>query len=253
MSINDQYLDGEYAGKNPTFHVEDSPWKATQILKGIERTKLQPKTIAEVGCGAGEILVQLAAKLPDVRFFGFELSPQGFAMCKERETERIRYANDDLFESEAVFDLLLCIDVFEHIEDYYGFLRNLLPKAEAFIFHIPLDMNVQMVARSTPILYVRESVGHLHYFSKDTALASLEHCGYEIVDWFYTPNGVDRPKTLRAKLLQLPRRFLQMISLEMSARFLGGYELLVVARRSPGSRNPAINRTGESDDSKVRS
>ena len=60
MSINEEYLDGEYIEKNPTFHVEDSPWKARQILNGIEKCQLSPENIAEVGCGAGEILVQLS-------------------------------------------------------------------------------------------------------------------------------------------------------------------------------------------------
>lgn len=233
MNINSQYLDGEYTLKNPGFHVEDSPWKAEQILKGIQNFIGECKTIAEVGCGAGEILVQLSAKLPQSKFYGFELSPQGYAMCKTREDERIFFSNENIFENQSKFDLMLCIDVFEHIEDYFTFLRSLSEKANLFVFHIPLDMNVQMVARSAPILGVRASVGHLHYFSKDTALATLAHCGFEVVDWFYTPNGVDRPKTLKAKFLQMPRKILQMISVELSARFLGGYSLLAVAKRQP--------------------
>lgn len=231
MTITKQYLDGEYTMKNPTFHVEDSFWKAEQILKGIHETGIECNTIAEVGCGAGEILVQLSSQLPTSRFFGFELSPQGYQMCKERENETIRYSNEDIFSDQTEFDLMLCIDVFEHIEDCYSFLKKLSTKANSFVFHIPLDMNVQMIARSSPILGVRESVGHLHYFSKDTALATLTHCGFEVIDWFYTPNGVDRPKSMKAKLLQLPRKIAQLISIEYSARYLGGYSLLVVAKR----------------------
>jgi cyclopropane fatty-acyl-phospholipid synthase-like methyltransferase len=233
MKINSQYLDGEYIEKNPSFHVEDSSWKATQILKGLDRNDLDYDSIAEVGCGAGEILVQLSSKLPDSRFIGYELSPQAFEMCKTRENENIKFLDKDIFKDPEVFDLMLCIDVFEHIEDYFDFLRRLSTKSKSFIFHIPLDMNVQMVARSTPILGVRKSVGHLHYFSKDTALATLSHCGFNVCDWFYTPNGVDRPKSLKAKILQAPRKIAQLISLEFSARYLGGYSLLVVAKPSP--------------------
>jgi cyclopropane fatty-acyl-phospholipid synthase-like methyltransferase len=229
MSINQQYIDGEYTSKNPSFHIEDSPWKARQILQGINRAKLQPTRIAEIGCGAGEILVQLSKALPDKSFYGYELSPQGYAMCQKREASNIHYFNEDLFSAENEFDLMLCIDVFEHIEDPYSFLRNLAKTSRNFIFHIPLDMNVQMVARARPLQMVRESVGHLHYFSKDTALETLKHCGFEINDWFFTPNGVDRPKTIQAKALQLPRKFFQAINIDLTARFLGGYSLLVVA------------------------
>lgn len=148
MSINQQYLDGEYTDKNPSFHVEDSPWKARQILKGIQRTGLQPKTVCEIGCGAGEILVQLSTALPDARFQGYELGPQGYAMCQERKSDRIGFSDQDLFTVDRTFDLMLCIDVFEHVEDPCGFLRRLAGKSRNYIFHIPLDMNVQMVARA---------------------------------------------------------------------------------------------------------
>ena len=232
MSINDEYINGDYTEKNPSFHVEDSPWKARQILEGLTRAKLSPTRIAEVGCGAGEILVQLSKELTEATFRGYELSPQGYEMCKERISDRISFTDESFFDEEETFDLALCIDVFEHIEDYFTFLRDLSKKANNFVFHIPLDMNVQMVARSKPILGVRKSVGHLHYYSKDTALACLKDCGLEVVEWFYTSNGVDRPKSPKAKALQIPRKLLFKVFPELTPRVLGGYSLLVVAKPS---------------------
>jgi len=229
MSITPQYLTGEYIAKNPTFHVEDSPWKAEQIMKALGRQSASPTTIAEVGCGAGEILVQLAQKLPETCFTGYELSPQGFDLCQSRRSNRIDYRQEDMLEAADVFDLVLCIDVFEHVEDYYTFLRRLRERGRAFVFHIPLDMNMQMVARPQRMLWVRGQVGHLHYFSKDTALATLTDCGYQVRDWFFTPNGADRPKSGKAKLLQLPRKIFSSINQELTARVLGGYSLLVWA------------------------
>ena len=136
MSIKKKYLDGEYADKNPSFHVEDSPWKAQQILKGIRRCRLSPLSIVEVGCGAGDILVQLSTHFPSATFTGYEPSPQGYAMCQQRESENICYSNSDMFDDSRKFDLCLCIDVFEHIEDYFVFLRALSQKAPYHIFHI---------------------------------------------------------------------------------------------------------------------
>ena len=174
MSFDERYSDGSYVERNPTFHVEDSPWKARQILRILEKRNLKPKSVAEVGCGAGENLVQLAKAMPETDFSGFELSPQGYEMCREREGDRTRYFNADFFEGEdKEFDLVLCIDVLEHVEDIFSFLRKLRRRGKAFVFHIPLDMNTQMVARKNAIMSVREVVGHLHYFSKDTALAAL--------------------------------------------------------------------------------
>jgi cyclopropane fatty-acyl-phospholipid synthase-like methyltransferase len=224
-AVAGEYLDGRYHEKNPTFHVEDSAGKAREILKMMRQESLTPRTIAEVGCGAGEILVQLSRELPEARFTGYEVSPQGFELCRTRESERVRFFNRDAPLDAA--ELLLCVDVFEHVEDYFGFLRDLREKASSFIFHIPLDMNAQMVIREEPIARVRDAVGHLHYFSKDTALAALERCGYNVQSWFYTAHGSNH---WRAKLLWLPRRAMFAIAPSLTVRALGGYSLLVYAK-----------------------
>src|SRR5437879_533369 len=153
MPITAQYLTGEYREKNPSFHVEDSPWKARQIQKMLDSQGISTGRVAEVGCGAGEILVQLSKLYPEAKFDGFEISPQGFALCRQRESDRTKFYNSDFCESVApAYDIVLCIDVFEHVEDCFGFLRAIRRRGNAFIFHIPLDMNVQMVLRSSPIL-----------------------------------------------------------------------------------------------------
>ncbi|HTE44863.1 MAG TPA: hypothetical protein VK636_06435, partial [Gemmatimonadaceae bacterium] len=130
----------------------------------------------------------------------------------------------------ATFDLLLCMDVFEHVEDYMGFLRKLKQKATYKLFHIPLDMSVQTVLRSTPIVEARSRVGHLHYFSKETALLTLQDTGYEIVDWFYTPAGTERATTFGAKIAKLPRQVFSIVNADLAVRVLGGYSLLALAR-----------------------
>jgi len=59
MASRTLYLDGEYIAKNPEWHVEESPWKARQILRMLRKNHLAPKTVCDVGCGAGEVLRQL--------------------------------------------------------------------------------------------------------------------------------------------------------------------------------------------------
>jgi SAM-dependent methyltransferase len=234
ITINDQtiYQTGEYVERNPTYHVEDSAWKAGQILRMIEKHDLLPGSVCEVGCGAGEILRQLQSRLPaDTQFCGYEISPQAFALCRERANDRLRFFCDDLLTVEtAAFDLLLCLDVFEHVEDYFGFLRGLRDRAEHKIFHIPLDLSVQWVWRRRPIMLEREQAGHLHYFTKETALATLQDAGYEVLDWFYTPGAIANPRSVKAKLASLPRRLLSAVNQDLAVRILGGYSLLVLAK-----------------------
>lgn len=226
------YLDGAYIEKNPLYHVEDSPWKASQILKMLGRNDLQIGSVCEVGCGAGEILRQLQLQMPEeVMFYGYEISPQAFDLCKQRQNERLLFYCEDLLAKDTQpFDLLLCIDVFEHVEDHMGFLRQLRHKGVHKVFHIPLDMTAQAILRGKPFVLWREELGHLHYFMKETALLTLQETGYEIVDFFYTPGGIEKAETVKQRIAKLPRRALSMISQDFAVRTLGGYSLLVLAR-----------------------
>ncbi len=226
------YETGEYVEKNPTYHVEDSSWKARHVLRLMQKNSLQPRTICEIGCGAGEILKQLQSYLPaDTEFFGYDISPQALELCRQRENDRLHFHCEDLITADTPsFDLLLCIDVFEHVADYIGFLQDLRRKAHYKIFHIPLDMSAQWVLRGRPILREREQAGHLHYFMKDTALGALRDAGYEVLDWIYTPGAIDNPRSIKARLAKWPRRLMMSISQDFTVRLLGGYSLLVLAK-----------------------
>ena len=88
--FSEKYTTEEYIDNNPTWHVEDSPWKAKQIFKMIKNNKLQPNSIGEIGCGAGEILRQLFLQMnKNITFVGYEISPYAFELCKQRKTERL--------------------------------------------------------------------------------------------------------------------------------------------------------------------
>jgi cyclopropane fatty-acyl-phospholipid synthase-like methyltransferase len=227
------YASGDYAALHPAYHTEDSAWKAQKILAMISRNNLQPKTVTEIGCGAGEILRQLQLQLPsNTQFFGYDISPQGIEMCRQRANERLHCVCDDLLTRDvAASDLLLSIDVFEHVEDYIGFLRRLRTKGTYKIFHIPLDISMLSVFRLSTIMIGRQRLGHLHYFVKDTALATLKDVGYEIIDWNYTHSGLDKSeRSLKQRLAKFPRLILTKIDPDFSVRVLGGSAMLVLAR-----------------------
>jgi SAM-dependent methyltransferase len=226
------YTDGTYLRNNPDWHVDDSPWKAKHIATMLERHAIVPQTVCEIGCGAGEVLRALASHLPaSTRFFGYEISPEAFAICSRKANERFSFRLANLLDDDAErFDVVMAIDVFEHVEDYFGFLRKLRTKAQYKIFHVPLELSAQEVMRGTPLINARRSVGHIHHFSKETALATLEDCGYRVVDHFYT-SGRTQLGGLgwKSQLLRMPREALFRVSPDAAVRMLGGYSLLVLA------------------------
>ncbi|PZV28023.1 MAG: methylase [Snowella sp.] len=232
--MSDIYTDGQYLNNNPTWGVEDSPWKAEQILKIIHRNSLQPNTIAEIGCGAGEILYNLSSSLHNVAFYGYEISPQAFALTDRRKKDNLHFYLDNFVDNPEVYvDMVLCIDVFEHVDDYLGFLKKLKLKGKNHIFHIPLDISISSVLRSRPILNGRKTVGHLHYFTKETALATLEDAGYKIIDYFYTAQAIELPRTQKSlitTIAKIPRFLGFKLNQDLAVRLMGGYSLIVLTQ-----------------------
>jgi SAM-dependent methyltransferase len=223
-----------YLKNNPAWHAEDAPWKATQIIKLLQRNNLQPKSIVEIGCGSGEILNQLHRRLENeaIHFSGYEISPDAMAICKQKEKERLSFFQQDLTELDKHFDLLLMIDVFEHVEDYISFINKAKAKATYKIYHIPLDISALSILVDYPAK-ARRDVGHLHYFMKDTALATLTDTNQEIIDWYYTPTAFEvNNKNLGFinSVIQLLRKITYKIKPNLSVKLFGGFSLIVLAK-----------------------
>jgi SAM-dependent methyltransferase len=226
---SDPHVNGKYFQNNPSWHVEYSPWKADNIFRFLKKKQLHPKTIYEVGCGAGEVLRQLQLRMdPDCRFWGWDVAPPAIEMAKQRENEKLHFDLADFPAIETpVSDLLLILEVVDHVEHYMGFLRAIKNRAEWKIFSFSLDISMQSALRDGELLRRREVHSHLHHFNKDLALAVLRDTGYEIVDYFYPPNFAYG--TL-AKLAKPIREVVFKLSPDLTARMLGGYSLMILAR-----------------------
>jgi SAM-dependent methyltransferase len=226
------YRDGTYLERNPTWHAEESPFKVRQIVRMLKKQNLAPKSVCDVGCGAGHVLAELQQHLPkDCACWGYDVSQTALEMCSTRGNANLHFGLRDIRteEGDAFFDLLLMLDVFEHVEDYIGLVRDVRKKAKYKLFHIPLDLSIQAVARRNGLLRRRDDHAHLHYFTKETALRTLTDVGYRLVDYFYTPRCIELGDRLIQRVARLPRQVSFAISEDLTVRTLGGYSLLVLA------------------------
>jgi SAM-dependent methyltransferase len=226
------YVDGEYLKNNPSWHVDESSFKVGEIVRMMERNRLQPKTICDVGCGAGEVLRLLQKRLNhECVFCGYDISPQALEMCRSRSNESLQFKLGDISQDKgSFFDLMLILDVIEHVEDYFGFLNAIRSRSELKIFHIPLDLSVQTVLRKRGLLKRRELHRHIHYFTKQTAIETLKDCGYTLLDYSFTSHSLACGKEIGQRIARLPRTICFATHQELTARILGGYSLLVLAR-----------------------
>ena len=229
------YTTGEYLEKHPGWHIEDSDWKASKIKEILQRNHIEFRSLVEVGCGAGGVIRKLCDEFSHpVRAYGYDISPQAIPLATELDTKNqvVYKCCDFLKEDTDVFDVLLLIDIFEHVENYLGFLRQIQQRAKYFVFHIPLDMHIQGLLRNKQAV-LRERVGHLHYFSKETALLTLRDSGYEVIDWFYTREALEKPReelTWKRRIGNLPRRVLFPPFPDLTVKLFGGFSLIVLAK-----------------------
>lgn len=231
MSFQDQYRDGRYLAKTGDWHEEDAAWKAALVRDMIDQAALNPRRIVDIGCGTGGVLVQLQAMLPPgTDFTGYELAEPAFRMAEPRANRHLRFVNGAVpSRPRESFDLALALDVFEHVPDYLGFLAHLRGAANAFIFHIPLDLSVRGMLSGLP-MHRRRTVGHLHYFTTSTALATLEDSGYRIRRAVHTHAIMQPPPpNWRWRMRRWPDRLLFALSPKLCANLLGGCSLLVLA------------------------
>jgi 2-polyprenyl-3-methyl-5-hydroxy-6-metoxy-1,4-benzoquinol methylase len=230
------YQDGQYLTNNPTWHEQDSPHKARWIASILQRRLISPKTVAEVGCGAAGILRNLAEIFPEASFDGWDVSPQVVQLANAKPHPRLGIHLDDILGSGRVWDLLLAIDVLEHMENPAEFLRESRKLCGWATIHLPLDLSVQTVFRGYPLLDLRRNLGHIHMFTRGTARALMEENGWEILEEAYTGGSLELPLAaglgnfLKNWPLRLPRRLLFAMSPHLAVRFLGGWSILLLCR-----------------------
>lgn len=234
------YTDGKYLSENKTWHIEDSPWKATQIFRlitsNLTTLELAGCAVCEVGCGAGEILAQLYRQLPaECTFIGYDISTQLEDMWKQRKNDKIRFIREDFLTGNEFYDLLMFIDIIEHIEDYIGFLRKIKDRGKYKIFNFPLEIFAVKALLGHKYLDSRAKYGHIHYFNKDICLSVLRELNFEIIDYFYAPSAIDLSSTSTSittlsKAAKFPRILLSKVSTDLTAKLLGGYSLFILAK-----------------------
>src|SRR4051812_13366751 len=112
VSSNDMYVSGEYFKNNPDWDIADAGWKTDVIAKLLQKNNVKPKEVIEVGCGAGENLVELSKKDNGIeKLTGYDISPQAIELAAKKSSGKIDFYNEDITAKENIHsDLLLVID-----------------------------------------------------------------------------------------------------------------------------------------------
>ncbi|BAN01752.1 class I SAM-dependent methyltransferase [Ilumatobacter coccineus] len=232
------YTDGTYFDRVSDWHAGDAPWKAANIARILDRHGVGPSVVHDVGCGSGAVINELSSLLAvGTEFVGFDISPQAIELAATHAGPAIEFREEDYLATEqSPADLVMLLDVFEHVPDYLGFLETLSERSDLTIFHIPLDVCAKSVVRGSYwASYMREQYGHLHYFTRETALSAVEAAGFTVIDCEFT-DDLDLPGMkptfgqFKSWLAFQMRRVLFRVRPSLGAAVFPQFNLMVLAR-----------------------
>lgn len=236
------YTSGEYWENNDSLHEEDAIFKVENALKILKRNNIRPTSIVDVGCGSGKHAYLLASEF-NVPTIGLDISERSLRYAREQFIHKnLEFLLLPISEWKCRASLGIMFDVFEHIEDYFGFLRQAREKADYWVFNIPLDMTVLSVLRSAYILS-RNQFGHLHYFSEKSAIATLEDCGFQLLDKQLAVSVLHRIKTrptMKGLIAAIPKAAFIYLNNSFGVKLLGGASLVALCKSETYEESTAM-------------
>jgi 2-polyprenyl-3-methyl-5-hydroxy-6-metoxy-1,4-benzoquinol methylase len=165
--ITGNYFD-KYSSKNILVKYAMRKYFNTfeELLKEIKAKK-----ILEVGCGEGEIINYLKKKFPKAEYNGFEIENKLIKKLSKRfpkdKFERV-FLDSSKFNLIKRYDLVLCLEVLEHIKAYDKSLENLASiKAKHIIISVPNEpfFRIANVLRFKYLKNLGNTPGHMNNFN----------------------------------------------------------------------------------------
>lgn len=225
------YTGGEYLKNNPSWHAEDAELKAEHIIEILEKNRINPASIGDVGCGTGGILSCIKKRFPNSRCVGYDISEQAIEIAKQTHGEGgMEFVKiGDSIDNVEKFDCMLAIDVIEHVEDVSSIFSLLKKQGNKSILHIPLDLSVFTVMAPSILERYGKKYGHIHFYLKETAVSTIERHGFQIIDWHYTGLFLkQKPKRFLGYILKMIRKIAYKVNPNLAVRVLGGFAVIVL-------------------------
>jgi 2-polyprenyl-3-methyl-5-hydroxy-6-metoxy-1,4-benzoquinol methylase len=156
-----------------------------------------PGTILDVGCGDGLLAAQLASRWPSSRVLGIDIDSNALAlaaaMASEHPNFEVRRAALSGTDVPERFDMVICTDVLEHVEDdkrAFEWLAEHVAEYGSLIVHVPATPQRHLIPsiNKALALEVARGVGpHLREgYSSEEARKLISSTGLRVEHWGWT-------------------------------------------------------------------
>jgi ubiquinone/menaquinone biosynthesis C-methylase UbiE len=132
-------------------------------------------TVLEVGCGLGELIIDLKRLCPSAKLSGLDLSTVAIEACRRAHPDASFYLAD-IVESalDFSFDLVVCSEVTEHVEDPVRALRHMRAMTREGGFLVLTTPHGRI--HSTEL-----AIGHLKHPTRTELTEWLHEAGFKLV------------------------------------------------------------------------
>jgi SAM-dependent methyltransferase len=201
--------------------------------------KLAIKSLLDVGCGNGQFLLQIRSAFKDLDLYGADICGQTLA-DNRKFMPQVQFLELDLNKTTLLrkFDLVICMETLEHIDDWQKALENLISMAGKYLI-ITLPCG--------PLFTIDRLCAHKKHFkaqeisdkiiSMGFKISRIEAWGFPFFNLYkhlinLSPGASTREflDNKKYNLFHKAVSFLTYILLKLSLPFWG-YQLFVMAER----------------------
>lgn len=249
------YTTDEYLAMNSSLHEEDSSWKIEKILPLVDKFVLQVNkteiNMLDVGGGAGLILKAVAEYIEErykikVNKYFLDLSPGMLNVQKQNNVDFVEAFNETISQtsiSNKKIDLVLMIDILEHVPDDIAALKELARISNYVIFKVPLENSLlgefQKILKGNVDMkkLSEEKYGHVNFYSYFQLMRKIKTYLGEI-KLLYPANVYDHMRksmcynkimSLKYKLLCMTvARFIKIMPSQIYLNMFGDFAIILV-------------------------
>lgn len=175
--LNRSYYESEQPGVADYWRLMAAPrLRMSVVLEQLVR--FAPATVVDLGCGGGQVIAEIGARLPAARLHGIDLSaPQ--IEANRRRLPSVTWHVADLDGRDGApseirdrMDAVVAMEVVEHLDRPADFLAGALRLAA------PGRGRLVLTTQSGPLRETERRVGHRRHFTADEMSAMLLGAGW---------------------------------------------------------------------------
>lgn len=156
-----------------------SNYRINMVLDELRR--LDVKKIADIGCGAGQLIKKIKHVFPNLSSTGFDVSPLIIGKNKERIKNASFYTinlNDESDIGEK-FDMVICCEVIEHVKNW--------KKAVSTLSNLVQSNGYIIITTQAGKIYTHhKTLGHFKHFKLEEIEKELKKNGITTIKSFYS-------------------------------------------------------------------